>query len=216
MEMDKGYWDSYYLNHGSDDGIKLQSSFADFCSQNFFGEDRKTIVELGSGNGRDAIFFAHYNHEVVAIDQSITAIEHETKQIHGDIKGNLTAIAADFVNYDFESHKPIDVFYSRFSLHAITKPDEKILLLKAYRSLNKGGMFCVEVRTIKDPLCGEGESCGDNAYRTDHYRRFIDASEFVSQVLLLGFELVYFTEENNLSIYKNDNPVLMRVILRKV
>ena len=35
------------------------------------------------------------------------------------------------------------------------------------------------------------------------------------QVLDLGFKELYFIEENNLSIYKNDNPVLMRIILQK-
>ena len=31
----------------------------------------------------------------------------------------------------------------------------------------------------------------------------------------LNFKELYFIEKNNLSIYKNDNPVLMRAILEK-
>jgi len=34
-------------------------------------------------------------------------------------------------------------------------------------------------------------------------------------MLSLGFSLLFFTEEDDLSIYKDDNPVLMRIILKK-
>ena len=57
--------------------------------------------------------------------------------------------------------------------------------------------------------------CGDNTFLTDHKRRFIDSNVFVRKMLSLGFVLLYFTEKNNLSIYKDDNPVLMRIVLRK-
>ena len=109
----------------------------------------------------------------------------------------------------------IDAFYSRFTVHAISKEDEDSLLPKVYNALDDDGLFCIEVRTTKDPLYGVGKYCGDNIYLTDHKRRFIDSNEFLSTMLNIGFRLVYFTEENNLSIYKEDNPILMRIILRK-
>ena len=101
-------------------------------------------------------------------------------------------------------------------MHAINKNDETILLPKVYNNLVIGGLFCVEARTTKDPIYGMGEDCGDNAYRTDHYRRFINAQNFLKSMLSFGFELLFFTESNNLSIYQEDNPVLMRAILKKI
>ena len=59
--MDRKYWNEYYQLHGSD--ITMHSNFAKFCLHNFFTKDNLNIVELGSGNGRDAIFFAH--HQVI-------------------------------------------------------------------------------------------------------------------------------------------------------
>jgi len=214
--MDKNYWEKYYLEHGQDNGIKQHSSFAEFCLERFFYAKEKSIVELGSGNGRDAIYFAHHGHKVVAIDQSTSAIDIERENIHNEVNSNLTPVAEDFVKYDFDLNGSIDVFYSRFTLHAINKKDEDIILPRVYNNLTKGGLFCIEVRTTKDPLCGVGEDCGDNAYRTDHYRRFIDSQEFLKRILSFGFNLLFFTEEDNLSVYKNDNPVLMRIILEKV
>jgi len=166
-------------------------------------------------NGRDAIFFAHHQHSVVAIDQSTTAIDIEKRKLDIEIGQYLKLRALDFVKEDYSQYGKIDVFYSRFTIHSITKNDENLLLPNVYKSLSNDGLFCIEVRTTKDPLFGVGQSCGDNVYITDHKRRFIDSDDFLKNVLSLGFKLIYFTEKDNLSIYNNDNPVLMRMVLKK-
>lgn len=214
--MDKKYWNNYYNQYGKDINITKPSSFAQFCLDNFFNEKKLNIVELGSGNGRDAIFFARHGHSVIAIDQSSAAIEIEKHNL--DIKLNflLKPKALDFVKENYNQYEKIDIFYSRFTLHSISKSDEALLLPNIYNALISNGLFCIEVRTTKDPLFGIGEDCGDNIFISDnHKRRFIDSKMFREQVLNLGFKELYFIEENNLSIYKNDNPVLMRIILKK-
>jgi len=213
--MDKKYWNNYYKQHGKDGGIRSPSTFAEFCLDKFFIEKGLNIVELGSGNGRDAIFFAHHHYNVTAIDQSTTAIDIEKQSLNTEISRYLHPKALDFIQEDYYQYKKIDIFYSRFTIHSITKNDESILLSNVYNALDNDGLFCIEVRTTKDPLFGIGENCGDNTFVTDHKRRFIDSHVFLSQVLMLGFKLLYFTEEKDLSIYKGDNPVLMRLILKK-
>lgn len=213
--MDKRYWENYYKVHGQDYGISKHSSFAKFCADRFFFQQKLNIVELGSGNGRDAVYFAHNNHNVIALDQSTVAIDAQRGHISDEINSNLNPVAEDFVQSDFMYGRAIDVFYSRFTLHAIDQNDEDILLPKVYGSLKMGGLFCVEVRTTKDQLYGVGEYCGDNTYLTDHRRRFVDSDKFLRKTLSLGFSLLYFNEENGLSVYKDDDPVLMRVILIK-
>ena len=100
-------------------------------------------------------------------------------------------------------------------MHAITKTEEEKIVKKVYDNLRQNGLFCIEVRTTKDPLYGVGCNMGDDTFFTDHNRRFINSDVFLKHTLKLGFKLRYFTEKNNLSIYKNDNPVLMRIILEK-
>jgi tellurite methyltransferase len=214
--MDLKYWDDYYQKHGKDKGISKHSSFSQLCLDNFFNEKNLNIIELGSGNGRDAIFFAHHGHRVVAIDQSTTAIDIEKENLHANVSQYLNPKALDFIQEDYSRYEKIDVFYSRFTIHSITKVDEALLLPNVYNALSSNGLFCIEVRTIKDPLYGVGENCGENTFITDnHQRRFIDSRVFRKQVLDLGFKELYFIEEDNLSIYKNDNPVLMRIVLQK-
>ena len=214
--MDKNYWDEYYKLHGEDKEISDPSSFAKFILKDFFSERKFNIVELGSGNGRDAIFFAFNGHNVIAIDQSTKLINIQKQNLDNKSAMNLHSKAQDFVKEDYSEYEIIDAFYSRFTIHSISKSDEFELLPKIYDNLARKGLFCVEARTINDPLYGIGEFYGENTFVTDnHKRRFIDTKVFRKQVLDLGFKELYFIEENNLSIYKNDNPVLMRIILKK-
>jgi tellurite methyltransferase len=214
--MDKKYWELFYLKHGKDKDISECSSFAQFCLDNFFIGKNFNIIELGSGNGRDAIYLASHEHSVVAIDQSTTAIDIEKQGLNIEVAHLLSPRAADFVYEDYTQYKKIDAFYSRFTIHSITKSDEEALLSNVYSALKDGGLFCIEVRTTKDPLCGVGQDCGDNTFMTDgHRRRFIDSVEFRNRVVGMGFKELYFIEKDNLSVYKNDNPVLMRIILKK-
>jgi len=211
--MDKLYWESYYSKHAFDKEICVNSSFSTFCANNFFQNEKLNLVDIGSGNGRDAIYFSNLGHKVIAIDQS--SIGAEAMVDSEKTSNEVCFITEDFIQHDFKFPHSIDVFYSRFTIHAINKHDEEVLLPKIYNSLNKGGVFCVEVRTTRDSLYGVGSPCGENTFLTDHRRRFIDAQAFLHQVLALGFKLLFFTEEDNLSVYKGDNPTLMRIILKK-
>jgi len=208
--MDKQYWDKFYKKHSSRGDISDCSTFASFCCDNFFNKKSKTIVDLGCGNARDAKHFAR-NHLVYGIDQSI-----DEQVINANKLPSLKLIEQDFVYGDYNFTNKVDVFYSRFTIHSITEEDQKELLPKVYKYLDEGGLFCIEVRTTKDPKFGVGKHICDTTYFNDgHTRRFIDSQKFLNIVLSLGFKLLYFNEQDNLSIYKDDNPVLMRIILEK-
>jgi len=207
--MDKQYWDKFYKDHSLKEDISECSTFAKFCEENYFKREL-SIVDLGCGNARDAQHFAR-NHLVYGVDQSI-----DEQVINANKLPSLNLIEQDFVYDDYNFSKKIDVFYSRFTIHSITEEDQKELLPKVYKYLDEGGLFCIEVRTTKDPKFGVGKHICDTSYFNDgHTRRFINSQEFVNKVLSLGFKLKYFIERDNLSIYKNDNPMLMRVILEK-
>ena len=207
--MDKEYWDKFYKQHGLDNSIVKASSFASFCQEKFFKYKQLNILELGSGNGRDSIYFAKCGHNVIAIDQSHTGVEVAKR-----LENSISLIEDDFVKMDYTAFSFIDVVYSRFTIHAINENEENIVIDKTKQLLNSGGFFAIEVRSTKDPLCGVGKCVGKNAYITTHYRRFIDSDELINK-LIKDFKLIYFTEEDNLSVYKDDNPVLIRIILQK-
>ena len=206
--MDKQYWNRFYNKESLSKDLSKCSSFALFCQKKIFKEPR-TIAELGCGNGRDALYFAKRGHSVLALDQCV-----DKKVIDKKKHKNLEYLEEDFVAYKF--NQDIDVFYSRFTIHSITKEDQDKLLPNIYKSLSPKGLLCIEVRTTKDTKFGVGERIAENTYASDeHKRRFVDSNVFVHEVLAIGFKVCYFIEQNNLSIHKDDNPVLMRIILEK-
>lgn len=206
--MDKQYWNKFYNKESLSKDISKCSSFALFCQKKILKEPR-TIAELGCGNGRDALYFAKRGHSILALDQCV-----DQKVMNKRNHENLEYLEEDFVDYKF--NQDIDVFYSRFTIHSITKEDQDKLLPNIYKSLPPKGLFCIEVRTTRDAKFGVGECVAENTYTNDeHKRRFVDSNVFVRDVLGIGFKVRYFTEEDNLSIYKDDNPVLMRLVLEK-
>ena len=121
--MDMDYWNNYYKNS---DLISKQSSFSEFCLE--FIPDGACIIELGSGNGRDAFYFANNGFEVYAIDQSHTACLSNQEQAKKDSINNVYFIESDFTKDSFTDLPIIDVFYSRFTMHSITLDQQNNLL----------------------------------------------------------------------------------------
>jgi len=213
--MDKQYWESYYENSNSSNSLKTPSTFAEFCLNEIFSQINSNLFELGCGNGRDAIFFAHNAQNVFAIDQCVDSLKVNMQSLDRDLLKNLKPISGDFVTHDYGQYDNIDIFYSRFTMHAITLEHELSIIDTVYSNLKSKGIFAIEARTINDPLYGEGKHISDTTYMTDHKRRFLNPTKFLNHVLNKGFNLKYFLESDNLSVVGNDNPILMRVILEK-
>ena len=71
-------WNNVYRNDASFFG-DAPSTFALDCYEEFKKHRVKKILELGCGQGRDSIFFASNNIEVVALDSSQVAVEALSK-----------------------------------------------------------------------------------------------------------------------------------------
>ena len=133
--MDKNYWNNFYKK--TKNAPKRPSNFA--LNILTFLEPNKKILELGCGNGRDSIFFYKKRLHVTAIDQAEKSINI--------LKGkypNINFIIDDFVNSKYLKENEYDYIYSRFSLHAINKDEELVLLKKAYKSLKKRGNYLLK------------------------------------------------------------------------
>lgn len=199
--------------------IAEPSSFAEFVSNNLINPwamqlEDASLIELGCGNGRDAIFFANLGVSVTAVDQATNGIEK--KLVTSGKLGRLpiSIIEDDFVNGDYTKGSKFDIVYSRFTIHSISSNDEDILIDRLPEMLKNNGIICIEVRSDRDPLCGVGEYLGDGVYLTDHHRRFISSKKLVAKLLKNNFSLLFFDERSGLSVYKDDDPVLIRLIMR--
>lgn len=206
--MDYQYWNDYYKKNIAPNE---PSRFA----QDIIGylEDGKTMIELGCGNGRDAIFFAKNKINVIAIDQSQDVINNLKNKISYK---NIEFISDDFIKTKILQEGEYDYVYSRFTIHSISEEQEDILLDKVYNILKEKGMFFIEVRSVKDDIYGLGKKVGKNTYMYNkHTRRFIVLEELIKKLKSVGFEIIIANESKNYAVYKNENPIVIRIIVKK-
>lgn len=206
--MDYQYWNDYYTKELAP---KKPSQFA-MDIMKYLEKDKK-MVELGCGNGRDSVFFSENGIDVLAIDQSDKSIDLLKSSCKND---KIEFIADDFIRTSILNNETFDYVYSRFTIHSILEEEEDILIKKVYNSLKPKGLFFIEVRSIKDDIYGLGLKVGRNTYiYNEHRRRFIVMQELVEKLKSLGFNIVFEKESNNYAVYKDQNPIIIRVIARK-
>lgn len=85
-------------------------------------------------------------------------------------------------------------------------------------------MKFVEARSTKSNLYGKGEKVEDEEDAfifaghesvKPHYRRFINSEKLVAELTGYGFEIEELVEKDGIAVYKDDNPVVVRVVAKK-
>ncbi len=205
-EARTAYWDQYYAARPAS-ARRLPSQFATFVAGELDRPHR--IIELGCGDGRDAMFFASYGHEVVGVDASDAAVEA------------CRGLAASLGESAVFVHAAIDepgiagrirgdgprVVYARFFLHAITEAEEETLLDLAGQIADPGDLLAVEYRTIRD-------SSGAKV-TASHFRRFVLPSAFEARALARGFDVTYAVEGFGFAKYREDDAYVARTLFRR-
>ena len=125
-----------------------------------------------------------------------------------------------FKNFDIEKNtttEKFDYIYSRFFLHAISEKAENKLFKLINKIKNKKTLVFFEFRNKKDLIFKNIKLKKNNKlveFEKGHFRRIIDDQIFLKKVKVkLNCKIKYNKSSKNLSIVKNDNPNLTRVIL---
>ena len=187
--MDNIYWNNFYKNQNH---ILESSDFAKFIFNYIKKFNKKfNILELGSGNGRDSYYLAQ-EHYVSGCDMSFKPNDKE----------NCTFIIDNMINIDKSNY---DLIYSRFSFHSITDEDQDKLL----ESIKTPIILCIETRSIKGLY--DTRIFGD-----DHFRNLTNIDKLKELLEKYNFKILYIVEDKNFAIYKNENPICIRVICQKI
>ncbi len=210
--MDREYWDQYYMRNG---GVHYPTPFAEECARRWIPAGSR-ILELGSGNGRDAFFFAEHGHQVAGIDQSEFITAQNSARARQWLKEDrLEFRADDFTRFPPAVRLAPNVVYSRFSMHTVSRERRDHVAREVYRLLPADGLFLVECRTTNDALINQGQRLSETETMTDHYRNFVDADEFLRLLLATGYKARFFIEDSGLAVFGNDDPVVSRYVMRK-
>lgn len=199
MINEQNYWDNFYEANNL---VHKPSSFAQHVETNYLDKE-KTLLELGCGNGRDAIFFAEKGKKVSALDLSSQTIQN---------LASLNIKNAEFFNHDFSelsNFREFDYVYSRFTLHSIDDESERRVLSQLSKVLKSGGLFFLEARSLKDEKLTK-------TFGADHFRRYLNYEVTVDKIEQLNFKILESEESQGLSPYKHEDPFLIRVVAENI
>ncbi|MEK7117629.1 MAG: methyltransferase domain-containing protein [Patescibacteria group bacterium] len=108
------------------------------------------VLDLGCGQGRDALYMAKKGFDVVAVDSSNTAIEQLLEKAKKEQLTNLTAKCADASNFNLQSDK-----YQIINLYNLLQfigKDNSIKLINDIKNnLPPNGFVIIKAFTTSDP-----------------------------------------------------------------
>ena len=207
------YWADFYAHAEFDSG----SRFFDFVSSR--DDLPTTVIDLGCGDGRDAIAHAMTGSRVFGVDRSHVAVRHaQAKAEQLGLVDRLTFVAADVADATAlggvlakaraEAGGGAVLIYLRFFLHSITEETQRALLDGIHAQAEPGDALAAEFRTEQD-------KDSEKVY-TKHYRRFQNGPAFgVELAERYDYELLEEVEGRGLSPYRDEDPHLYRVLARR-
>jgi len=138
FEDTQGLWDSKYRKST----FVFGKTPAKFLAENFsYLPSKSKVLDMGMGEGRNAVFLAKKGHQVVGVDISSVAVKKSyllAKEFGVKIKG-IVASLNDY-NLKSESFDAIICFYYV----------DRSLLDRIYSWLKPGGILIYEAHTIKE------------------------------------------------------------------
>ena len=203
----KKYWNSYYKKKKNN---QYPSNFSYFISKKYLNKNN-ILMDVGTGDGRDAFHFTHKVKFIYGIDQSNVAIKSNNKQAKLLNLKNISFKNLSIIDLNKIKNKNIDFIYGRFFLHAIDNIKENTFLNNVKKYFNNGTLVALEFRTTRDKLIKLGKKISKYERITDHYRRFINVKNFEKKLKAKKFKIIYKKQGTNLSKTKKENPHLCRL-----
>lgn len=164
--MSNSAWGNLHKHYKSADWSKKQNIFAEQVIKYFPSQAK--ILELGSGLGQDAKFFAKNGYQVTATDLETESL---TENLSTEKGVNIQKLDMT-EKFPFENAS-FDVVYAHLSLHYFPLEVTKKIVEEIKRVLKKDGIVAVFTNTIDDPEYGNGKEIEKDYFIIeDKYKRY--------------------------------------------
>ncbi len=191
-------WNKIYSDDSTFFG-EWPSDFAKKCYEYFIQNNVKKILDLGCGQGRDAIFFSLNGLEIFAVDSSIVGIEGVQK-INEKNNQLINAKCIDAKQGLPFDNNYFDAIYSHMFYNMnFTNKELGFLFQESNRILKTKGLLCFSVRSDKDKLFGNGFKIDkdEEIYEIHGFQiRFFSIEQIKSLLLSFQFKMDKIIQSN--------------------
>jgi SAM-dependent methyltransferase len=180
------HWEKMYVENDSMFGTE-PSYAARKAAEYFKNTGARRILELGSGQGRDTLFFAEQGFHVYGLDYSYEGLDSLREEVQDlGFTESVTTVYHDVrERLPFDDHF-FDACYSHMLYcMALTTPELESLSSEIHRVLRPGGLNVYTARTTSDP----------------HYRTGIDRGDDMWEIAG-GFIVHFFSQEKVVDLSK--------------
>ena len=210
----KRHWDDVFAKHPHRFGA--EPSFSGAVALAAFADRRpavRTVLDLGAGSGRDALYFAAQNLHVTAVDFSDVALDVLTRD------ARTAGVSGDVRTVEHDVRQPLPFADSSFDAcyaHMLYCMDLSVAEIAALfgevrRVLKPGGIHVYTVRTTEDPDYGLGVHRGERRYQDEGFTvHFFDRA--MVDEFSVGFEQLAISEFEEGTLPRH----LFAVTLKKV
>lgn len=165
LNLQQSHWEKMYEENPDMFGKEI-SYPAQKAAETFAKQGAKKVLELGSGQGRDTLFFAQHGFRVYAMDYSkegLDAIESKAEEM--GMSDSITTVCHDVrQRFPFEDNS-FDACYSHMLYcMALTAAELEFLSAEVRRILKPGALNIYTVRHTGDPHYRTGVGHGDDMW----------------------------------------------------
>lgn len=199
------YWDDFYQVQAHA-VPRSPSAFAEHVTGQ--ADCPRSIIDVGTGTGRDALHFARAGWRVLGCDYSRAGVEYARAWAAAE------GLAAEFraLNlYDMRdvlisgaslARRSFDAVYARFLVHALEAEGRQNLWLVARSALRPArGRLYLEFRT----------EATRHEYG-EHFRQFVQPATVIAELEHHGFKIEHCENGRGLAVHKDEDPRVCRII----
>jgi SAM-dependent methyltransferase len=205
----RGHWWPFYDSRSSADVPEQPSPFARWVRER--EPELPLLIDIGTGTGRDALWFAREGQRSLGLDYVPTAVGRagfiaERDGIPGTFETfNLYDVRQVLAMGARLAHReePATI-YARFLVHALEDEGRHNLWRVASMGLRRGGRLYLEFRTGQD-------SDAEHEFG-EHFRKYLHPDVVVAEIEARGGHIEHREEGHGMAVYKQEDPHVARLV----
>ena len=144
--------------------VEPDDFIVDFASE-LRERNSRTILDIGCGAGRNAVFLAKEGFHVVGLDVAATALQLAAERAHDKNLEYCMFVAGSFLKLPLPSSR-FDGAFSSYSIENVSLPEMETALSEVERVVGDGGLMLLTLHSTKHWRFGLGKQIGPNTFLT--------------------------------------------------